>query len=269
VADEDEIDHLFELSPSEFVAARNALAKKLSGSGDKAKGLEVKALAKPSASAFALNQLARKHARALAVYFEVSDRLFRAQVRAMAAGGADPDFRPAQEAQRDALNDLISRLGSVPRAVEERVAATLRAAVLDEAARARLKAGRMTEDLAEAGFDALAVQLGTAPVPPPEPVPAAQPAPAAAPARAQIKEAEQRAQASKKASIEAARAVEPKRRLVETAKRDVSAAKTAFEAAEAALREAEFALAAAESEASARAEEARADEEALSLLRAR
>ena len=43
-ASEDEIDPLFELPLSEFVAARNAIAKKLTQAGDKAKAEEVKKL---------------------------------------------------------------------------------------------------------------------------------------------------------------------------------------------------------------------------------
>lgn len=53
----EEIDALYRLPLTEFTPARNALAKLRKTRGDAAGAEEVKALAKPSVSAWAVNQL--------------------------------------------------------------------------------------------------------------------------------------------------------------------------------------------------------------------
>jgi hypothetical protein len=298
---DEEIDRLFDLPLEEFVAARNTLAKKLTQAGEKAKGEEVKKLPKPSVPAWALNQLSRKQPELLRAYFEASDRLFRAQVRAMSAGGADPDFRPATEGQRAALGALVEAAGRAledgghkdSRAMVERVAMTLRSAVLDEAARRRLREGRMIEDLAEAGFDAFAASLGAMPEPP-KPSAGEREARRAELERAEkarareeesarareertreglraakeaLREAEREAGAAKKATIAAVRAVEAKRKTAEEARRALKAAEEALEEARAAFGEAQQELEAAEAEAKNRERGAQAAETSVDRAR--
>src|SRR5262245_20476189 len=101
------IDALYDLALPEFVAARNQLAKDLSRAGDKARSAEVKALVKPPVSAFALNQLARKHRGAVGEFLKSSDRMARAQLRAMSGAGSDADFRAAVAAQKKALDQML------------------------------------------------------------------------------------------------------------------------------------------------------------------
>src|SRR4051812_44776528 len=55
------VDDLFALDPSEFTAARDRLVAELREAGDKGAAAEVKALRRPTVTAWALNQLARRH----------------------------------------------------------------------------------------------------------------------------------------------------------------------------------------------------------------
>jgi chromosome segregation ATPase len=167
----DEIDRLFELPLADFTAARNALSAKLQKAGDRDAAARVKVIPKPSAAAWAINQIARKHKEELSRYLRASDRLFRAQVRAMSSSAADPDFGPASQEQKSALHALAELAEQVleagghgkSRAVLDRIQSALRSAILNEKARADLEAGRVSGEVGEAGFDALAAQLAIAP----------------------------------------------------------------------------------------------------------
>lgn len=166
--DANPIDGLYDRPLSEFVAARNALAKELSKRGDKAKAAEVKALVKPSSSAFALNQVVRKHREEMTAFLRSSDRLARAQLRAMSGSGTQEDFQAAVAEQRDALEAVLQLAApileeagqSAKRPVLEKIARTMRAIVLDESQRDLLEAGRLSAELLDQGFDALAAALG-------------------------------------------------------------------------------------------------------------
>jgi hypothetical protein len=52
-----DVDALFKLPLDEFTSARNALAAQLKKVGKQAEAIEVKALVKPSVSAWVVNQL--------------------------------------------------------------------------------------------------------------------------------------------------------------------------------------------------------------------
>ena len=92
-----------------------------------------------------------------------AEELRKAQQRALSGKGAEA-LRERLAEQRNAVRAL-ARLGreilaaeerSVSDAVVERIAKTLDAAALDEGSRFLLRAGRLTEELDPAGFDALA-----------------------------------------------------------------------------------------------------------------
>lgn len=217
----DAIDRLFDLPLDAFVSARNQLAAELKRGGDRDGSEAVKKLPKPAAGAWAINQIARKHNEALERFLRATDRLFRAQVRGISSDAVDPDFHAAAQEQRSALGAMLEHAEALlkdgghgtTRAMIERVGATLRAAVLDEAARKLLEAGQMTEEKGDSGFEALAAQLEAAPAVSARPK-ASPERPAARPAsRAPLKGAEPRAKAAEtqkgvdanKASIAAAR----------------------------------------------------------------
>jgi hypothetical protein len=160
---EREIDKLFEAPLEEFTRARNELAKRLAKEGEKERADEVRALAKPTAPVWAINQVARREKPMMRSLLDAGAKLRKAQERAL--GGAGPDaLRSAQRAERDAVRELTNQAGEVLRGAGkpatrptlERISATLGAAAVADNARDDLKAGRLTEELKMSGFESLA-----------------------------------------------------------------------------------------------------------------
>ena len=152
-----EVDELYRLPLSEFVPARNQLAKKLKDDGRPDEADEVKGLRKPTVAVWLANQLAQE--RELDV-----QRLRKAgETLAQATAGSSSDaFLEAQREQHRAL----SRLGEAARelagreqastSTADRALETLRAASLTPEGRELLKGGVFTEELEPPGFEALA-----------------------------------------------------------------------------------------------------------------
>ncbi|MGZ4352520.1 MAG: hypothetical protein ACXVZ4_03145, partial [Gaiellaceae bacterium] len=110
---------------------------------------EVKQLRKPSAAAWAVNQLARRHARELDAFLDSASRLREAQLE----GG---DVPAATKAEREALKRLLQLAGEyAPSTQVDRVRQTLQAAAADEAAAEQVRAGRLERELEPAGFGSL------------------------------------------------------------------------------------------------------------------
>lgn len=159
---EDELDRLFELPLAEFTAARNQLAKTLKAAGDTAAADEIRALAKPSAPAWAVNQLTRVERRAVGDLLDAGEALRREQERVLRKGGTTDSLREAAARQRDAIDRLTRRAQAVfdetgrpaTAPMIERIARTLQAASVDEDGRRLLEAGRLTEELEPVGFGA-------------------------------------------------------------------------------------------------------------------
>jgi hypothetical protein len=168
VADEpaDQIDALYALPASEFVAARNALAKRLKAEKRKDEAAEVSALRKPTVVAWALNQVARDDPEAVAILVDAAQAVADAQ-RAVMEGGDARALRAASAAQRGAAAEVVEpavRLAGANNA--DAVTATLDAALADEQLTGRLRAGTLTETLdAPAGFG-FGFAVGDAPAPP-------------------------------------------------------------------------------------------------------
>ena len=160
---EQEIDRLFGLPLSEFTAARNELARRLKSEGKTDAADQVRALSKPSAAVWAINQLARREKQAVRSLLTAGAALRKAQERALArAGGADA-LRAAQTKHHGEVRALTRRAREileadgrpVTRDVLDRLERTLGAAAVDEHARALLKAGRLTDELESPSFDTL------------------------------------------------------------------------------------------------------------------
>src|SRR4051794_20255768 len=96
---------LYGLPLEEFTAARNALAKQLGRQGDKAAAEEVKRLAKPSRTAWALNQLARRHPDDVEQLLAAGERLREAQQRALA--GDASGLRGAAREEQQQVDRLL------------------------------------------------------------------------------------------------------------------------------------------------------------------
>ena len=156
----DEIDELYALPLAEFTAERNALAKRTGDAG-------IKALAKPSVAAWAVNQLARRREVDLRRLLRAGERLEAAQKDAV-LGGDQRAFERARADERDAVRllraaaaELLSAAGH-PASDQtlERVAKTLHAGAATEEGRGALRDGRLSEELEPQGFDALAAIAG-------------------------------------------------------------------------------------------------------------
>jgi hypothetical protein len=202
---------LYGLPLEEFTAARNALAKERP---------EAKGLRKPSAAAFALNQLARRHADELDAFLGAAAQLRHAQLK----GG---DVRGATQEERQALQRLLQLAGEYTTSTQiDRVRQTLQAAAVDEEAAAQLRAGRLERELEPGGFGSLVTG----------------PAPARrAPAKPKRdRKAERAAVSAARKQVQEGRAeVRDAERAVEEAEERAARARERLEAAEAELEEAE------------------------------
>lgn len=157
--EEPEVDRLYALPLDEFTAARDALAARLKTAGDSAEAARVKAMRKPTAPAWAVNQLARRYSKQVEVLIAASDRLRRAQ-QELLEGAPAGDLWEATLSEREAVAELVkaaewilteSGLGA-GRAALDRVADTLYAAAADPSGRTLLRRGLITQEMRRAGF---------------------------------------------------------------------------------------------------------------------
>lgn len=101
---EDDVDALFKLPLAEFTGARNDLAARLKREGRADDSNFVKALAKPSISAWAVNQFHWNHREAFDRLLATSQRFRQSQTSHPAARMAD--LRGSLDARREALSQL-------------------------------------------------------------------------------------------------------------------------------------------------------------------
>jgi hypothetical protein len=153
------IDALYRLPLDRFTPERNALAASLKKAGDKAAAERVKSLAKPSATAWAVNQ----------AWWTDRDR-FQAMLDAGAAQrkahlafaeGRNADVRAAGEVRREAVArvsgaalDALGGKQAVAPDVQYRIAGTLEALASSGVPEGE-SPGRLTRDLQSSGLDAL------------------------------------------------------------------------------------------------------------------
>ena len=111
------LDELYGTEPSEFVAVRKRLATALREGGDKAGANVLQAARRPSTSAWALNQLARREPDVVESLLDASRALYAAQTR----GSNQPDvLRDAIRSHREALDAATDSATAVlgPRATD-------------------------------------------------------------------------------------------------------------------------------------------------------
>src|SRR4051794_9485819 len=170
----DEADALYGLPADAFVPERDALAKRLRAEGRRAEADEIKALRKPSAAAWAVNQAVRSQPKAARALWDAGDALVAAQEDLLAGRGDAAGLRAASEGERAALDALLdaarglltSRGRDLGEATIERVRETLHAAAIEPAARADVEAGRATRERAHAGLGGFGDMALPAPAPP-------------------------------------------------------------------------------------------------------
>ncbi|MBW4716359.1 hypothetical protein [Saccharothrix obliqua] len=148
-------DELYALPPAGFVAARDAAAKAALERGDKAVAKAVGKLRKPTASAWAVNLLARRSAAELADAVALGDQLRAAQEELRGTA-----LRELGARRRVVLGALVRRAEELAReagtplgsdAVQQ-VRATLTAALADPEVAARVRAGRLVKPVEQSGF---------------------------------------------------------------------------------------------------------------------
>ena len=148
-------DELYALTPAEFTAARDERARMARQAGQRDDAAAIKKLARPTTSAWLVNQLSREAPDRLGRLVEVGEALEEAQ-RTLAGDR----LRELSGQRRNVINDLLpqaaeiaSRAGqSASAVVMGEVRATLEAALADSAARAAVQSGRLTKPLAYAGL---------------------------------------------------------------------------------------------------------------------
>ncbi len=158
-------DALFALPLPEFVAARTALEKRLRKSGKVAAAADVKALAKPSLSAWLVNQLWRVARADFDNLFETRDALQRAS-----RAGDSRALREAGRVQSTTIARLRTRASAIAHeakpdggganlALLTRVTTSLRA-LAAKGGFAPSPAGALTADVDASGFDAFSEMAG-------------------------------------------------------------------------------------------------------------
>jgi hypothetical protein len=208
----DVVDELYGAPPDEFVARRDALAKELRKS-DRAAADAVKKLRKPSVSAAAVNQLARRSPDDVEALLAAGEALRQAQL-----GGGDRDaIRAAAQDEREAVEKLVGEAGKLSPAALEEVRETLHAAATDEETRELVRRGVLTEARRAVGLGGFGAAADA-------------PAPAPAKKKSATEQRRKEAERERKAEAERERKAEAERR---------RAAKERVKQARAAVREAE------------------------------
>jgi hypothetical protein len=106
---------LFEVPPSEFTAARNALVKELRDAGKVEEAKQAAALRRPAATLWIANQLGPRHRAQVEALIEATRKLEKVQA------GAGGDLREAMQEQRSALQQVMAKVDAVAREIEARV----------------------------------------------------------------------------------------------------------------------------------------------------
>ena len=152
---EEAADQLYALSPREFTAARDARAKEAKDAGDKEAAAEIKALRKPTVTAWLANQLVRQHADEVRPLLELGSAL-----REATATLSGPQLRELSRQRNDVVRALVRqarRLAAdagqpvsedVARGLEE----TLNAALADPGQAELLLQGRLSVQLKHSGY---------------------------------------------------------------------------------------------------------------------
>jgi hypothetical protein len=148
-----EIDRLYGLTLGEFTKARDTRVKELRSGGEREAADHLKSARKPTAAAWAANQLARSERMNLRALLTAGEQLRDGQAELM-RGGKPDGLRRAEESERRALSALVDAGREIVdgEATLRKLESTLRAAAVDPEARDLLERGRLTKDLAPSGF---------------------------------------------------------------------------------------------------------------------
>jgi hypothetical protein len=158
VAGPDPVSELYRVDPDDFVATRNRLAKELKAEGRKDEAADVARLRRPSPSAWALNQVARDRPELVDAVLDAGAALRGAMEEAL--GGDASGVREAQAGERRAVDAAVVAAAGVlaaagkaaTDALKLRIAASLRAAVVDDDVADLVRRGVLDADRDAPGF---------------------------------------------------------------------------------------------------------------------
>ena len=161
---EEDLNALFRLPLTEFTGARNALATQLKKSGRGEDAALVKGMAKPSVSAWAVNQLYWNHREAFDQLIASGERFHKAQ-----KSGKVADMRTALDARREALTQLSDLAASLLRDAGNnpapdtirRVTTTLEGISAYASRSDGPRPGRLSRDVDPPGFESLGAFAAT------------------------------------------------------------------------------------------------------------
>jgi len=258
-----EIDRLFQAPFAEFVGARNHLAATLKKAGRADESARIRGLAKPTYTAWLVNQLFWTAREALDAFLKAADRV-RAAEQALLEGRKAPGHAEMAAARGAALAELMARASAraaeegtpLSPALGERLKTTLEAIGAFGSAEARHHRGRLQEDLDPPGFAAFAALASGARPASPSPRKAA--APPAEPPRlvvgrsVEMSHAARQAAADRRAALQEAQVAAARTQDASTAAAEAERkARAAAEAARSRLQEAVRAVKSAEAEVAA------------------
>jgi hypothetical protein len=157
-----EVDKVYQAPLAEFTASRNALAARIKAAHGADAAAHVKALVKPSITAWVLNQLYWRHQAEFMALLIAGDGLRLAQQQRL--GGADIDVAPATRARQAAMDtllalatDILKDAGHTPSPdLRQRLLGSLDALAAYGTGSLAPRAGRLTEDVPAPGFAAFA-----------------------------------------------------------------------------------------------------------------
>jgi hypothetical protein len=159
----EEVDALYGLPLEEFTKARNELVGELRSRGDRQAADWVRGLVKPTAPAWAVNQLMRTQRKDARALLEAGERLRKAHEDTAAGNASARELRDAVDAERAAVarlrraaRGLTNSSGrDLSESVLERVEQTLHALSGDSDTRSLAQAGRLPRERQATGTGGL------------------------------------------------------------------------------------------------------------------
>lgn len=151
-----------------FVARRDALAKRLRTDGDSEAAEQVKALKKPSRTAWAVNQFAANGGKQRTALLKAGMALRDAQEALVSGDGDRETLIKARDRERSAVSDALQTIGTLAAkagpelntAATDRVRHTLHAIALDDEVREQFEAARLLTDHEASGLGGGALTAG-------------------------------------------------------------------------------------------------------------
>jgi len=154
---------LFELAPEEFTAERDRIAKEMKKQGEDEASAQVKALKRPSVTAYALNLVSRRHPDLVEAMLEADEQLRTAKSRTdMDKAKADRQKAIAAISGK-ATSLLADQDRPVTAQVKERLTETLLAVATDDETRELLKSGHLLKEAEAGGFGGPVTAFDAAP----------------------------------------------------------------------------------------------------------